>query len=69
MATIEAEWVKIDWLKAKTGYKDIATLKKRILLPYRDELETIIYYPKKRGEHWKINRSHMEQWLINHPIV
>lgn len=69
MATVQAEWVKIDWLKQKTGYKDTTTLKKRILDPYKSELEDIIYYPKKRGEHWKINRHHMEKWLRNHPVV
>lgn len=57
------QWVNIDWLKEQTGYRDTETLKRRILLPYREELEKFIYYPKKRGERWKISREHMEEWL------
>ncbi|MGP6139611.1 DUF771 domain-containing protein [Jeotgalibaca sp. A127] len=58
-----SEWVGIDYLKDKTGYRSATTLKKRVLLPYRVELEEFTYYPKKGGERWKFNRYWLDKWL------
>lgn len=62
------EWVDLNWLKEKTGYRDPTTLKKRILIPYRDEIEQFAYYPSKKGERWKFSKTHMEEWLRNHVV-
>lgn len=60
------EWVGLDWLRDQTGYKHINTLKNRILIPYRDEIEQFSYYPNKSGERWRFSRVHMEKWLRDH---
>lgn len=62
------EWVDLNWLREQTGYKHIDTLKRRILIPYREELEQFSYYPTKSGERWRFSRAHMEEWLRNHVV-
>lgn len=58
-----SDWVGIEYLKDKTGYRSATTLKKRILVPYREELEQFTYYPRKGGERWKFNRELLDGWL------
>lgn len=45
----------------ETGIKSQNTLKKRILVPYREELEKFVRYPKIAGEPWKFSRVHMQE--------
>lgn len=62
------EWVGIKWLMQETGIKSHKTLQKRILVPYREELEKFVRYPKIAGEPWKFSRVHMQEWLRNNVV-
>lgn len=62
----KGDWTDLKWLKEKTGYKSLETLKERLLYPFRTELEgSYISYPAARGEPWKINAYKMEDWLVD----
>lgn len=56
-------WVNLDYLKRATGYKDTRTLKKKILIPYEEEISKFSYYPKTQGEKWRFSKKHLDAWL------
>ena len=59
------EWVGIKWLMNETTIKSHATLKKKILIPFREELESFVQYPNNPGEPWLFARVYMKDWLQN----
>lgn len=62
----KGDWTDLNWLKKKTGYKSLETLKEKLLYPFRLELEgSYISYPAARGEPWKVNAYKMEDWLVD----
>lgn len=42
-------WVGMDYIKKVTGYKDPDTIKRRILIPHREEIEKVCLLPEKEG--------------------
>lgn len=64
-ATALGTWTDINWLKEKTGIEANDSLKEKFLYPFRKELEAFTHYPAGKGDTWKFNKLHMEEWLEN----
>lgn len=61
------DWVGIKWVMEKTKIKSHATLKKNILIPFREELESFVIYPTEKGEPWLFERENMDKWIKTSP--
>ncbi|MBS4762142.1 DUF771 domain-containing protein [Carnobacteriaceae bacterium zg-ZUI252] len=59
-------------LKEIVGYQDLATLKEKLLLPFKNELdcsvssEGCIIYPNKKGKAYKVNLIKFKGWYQSH---
>lgn len=52
------------WIKEATSVKDMETIKKVILYPFRDELEgRYVYYADGFNGRWRFNTKEMRTWL------
>lgn len=52
----------LKWFAQRVGMSE-KNAKDRILIPFSKELEQIVRYPIKNGEHWKFHKTKVLEWL------
>lgn len=51
------------WFKSLVGIASDATVKEKILYPYREELEPFIKYADGGQSHWRFHKNQTRDWI------
>jgi len=50
------------WFLSKVDMTE-NTAKEKILYPFRQELERMVFFPEKKGQPWKFKKTAISEWL------